>query len=156
MGGRGSGVTRKRTTLPKRVRPGWLKRMDQRSRVARGLHDRLHQIGDDMGGADNMPALARSLTERFVHVEALVQQHEQAAREGKPFDTQAYLALLDRVVRIASTLGLERRARPVPNLHEYMAAKASTRPATDRITQGASTPPAPLDASPVGREGDTP
>jgi hypothetical protein len=124
MGGRMSGTSRKRRTLPRVARPGWLKRMDQRSRIARALHDRLALIGDDLGGLDAMSGLTRSVLERFVHVEALLQQHEQSAREGKAFDMQAYLALYDRVLRTASTLGFERRKRGITPFSE----RASLQP----------------------------
>lgn len=123
MGGPSSGVSRKRSVLPRRARPGWLRRMDQRSRVARALHDRLLVIGDDLGGLAELSGIQRSLLDRFLHAEALAAQIEERARNGEPFDTGQYLAIVDRVLRLGSTLGLQRKAKRVPTLAERLAAE---------------------------------
>jgi hypothetical protein len=47
-------------------------------------------------------------------------QHETRVREGQPLDLQSYLALLDRLSRLATTIGLERRAKRLPSLQEYL------------------------------------
>lgn len=98
--------------------------MDQRSRVARALHERLAVIGDDLGGIDQMSGIQRSLLERFIHAEALAVEIEDRARKGEPFDTGQYLTIVDRVLRIGQTLGLHRKAKQVPTLAERLAAEA--------------------------------
>jgi hypothetical protein len=102
--------------------------MDQRSRVARALHDRLQAIGADFGGLDELSALQRSLLERAVHVEGLIEQHEARIRQGGEFNPADYLALLDRLVRLSVTLGIERRAKPLQDLRTYLASKAAPAP----------------------------
>lgn len=122
MGGKGSGVSRKRRfVVPRAVRPGWLKRMDQRSQLARALNERLAVIGEDLGGLAELSGIQRSLLERFIHAEALVQEIEDRARKGEPFNTGQYLAITDRVLRIGQTLGLHRKAKRVPTLAERLA-----------------------------------
>lgn len=123
VGGPTSGVSKKRTVVPRAARPGWLQRMDQRSRVARALHDRLAVIGDDLGGLTELTGIQRSLLDRFVHAEALATQIEDRARAGEPFDTGQYLAVVDRVLRLGQALGLQRKAKRVPTLAERLGAE---------------------------------
>jgi len=94
--------------------------MDQRSRIARALHERLAVIGDDLGGLPELSGIQRSLLDRFVHAEALAAQIEERARKGEPFDTGQYLAVVDRVLRLGQTLGLHRKAKRVPTLAERL------------------------------------
>jgi hypothetical protein len=124
MGGKNSGVSRKRRTLPKHARPGWLTRMDQRSAPARAMHESLLAVGDQLGGDENITPIARMLLTRLIHADALAQTIEETAREGKAIDVGQYLAITDRVQRLGTALGLARRAKPVENLHGYMARKA--------------------------------
>jgi len=121
VGGPTSGVSKKRTAVPRAAQPGWLKRMDQRSRVARALHERLAIIGEDLGGLDQLSGIQRSLLERFLHAEALAAELEERARNGQPFDVGRYLAITDRVVRLAHSLGLQRRPRNAKTLAEVLA-----------------------------------
>jgi hypothetical protein len=95
--------------------------MDQRSRVARALHDRLAVIGDDLGGLGELSGIQRSLLDRFIHVEALATQIEDRARAGESFDTGQYLAVVDRVLRLGMALGVSRKAKRVPTLAEVLA-----------------------------------
>lgn len=118
MGGPGSGVSRKRTTVPAAAQPGWLRRMDRRSRDARALSTRLATIGEDLGGLDQLSGIQRSLLERFIHAEALAVRIEENARTGKAFDSAQYLAVVDRVLRLGQALGLHRKAKRVPSLRE--------------------------------------
>lgn len=120
MGAKGSGTSRKRVTVPKYARPGWLRRMDQRSRTARALSTRLVGIADDLGGLDHLSGIQRSLLERFIHAEALAVNLEENARDGTEFDIGHYLAVVDRVVRLGQTLGLTRVAKRVPSLQELL------------------------------------
>lgn len=128
MGGQGSGqrpgggqLKPHRAQLPRKLRPGWLKRMDQRSRIAQTLHARLAEIGGDLGGIEDLTGIQRSLLERFIHAEALAAQIEERARDGCEFDVSQYLAIADRVLRIGQTLGLHRKAKRVPSLAEKLA-----------------------------------
>jgi hypothetical protein len=103
--------------------------MDQRSSLARQLHSRLLGISDDQGGSEAMSVIARSLAERYVHAEALAVAIEARAAAGEQFDTPQYLAILDRLARLGQALGLERKARPVQSLAEYIAAHPDRPPA---------------------------
>lgn len=125
MGGANSGKSRKRRTLPKSARPGWLTKMDQRSAPARAMQEALIAVGDQLGGEENITPIARMLLTRLIHADALAQTIEETARDGKAIDVSQYLAITDRVVRLGNALGLSRRAKPVQDLHAYMAAQAA-------------------------------
>ncbi len=127
MGGKGSGqqtsVRAKR--LPRTLRPGWMKRMDQRFRVARQLNERLAGVGTDLGGLEQLTTIERAMVERFIHTDALASQIEERARSGQAFDVGQYLTVVDRVLRIGQVLGTQRRARPLPRALEYAAQVAA-------------------------------
>ncbi len=117
------GQSRKRTTLPARVRPGWLKRGDGRTQIFRALHERLAQLSEQYGGVENLSPVERSLVERFIHVEALAGQSEAKLRDGKHIDVGSYLSSVDRLHSLAKTMGLKRRSAPVVPLSERLADK---------------------------------
>jgi hypothetical protein len=123
MGGKRSGISRKRVTLPSRARPAWLRKLDQRCELARTLNARLAAVADQLGGADVMTPIEQSLAERWVHLEGMAQRHEVAARDGRAFDLTAYLNIVARLHRLSVTLGTNRRARPAPSLAEYLRSK---------------------------------
>lgn len=122
MSGQGRLAPRK-ARLPRQMRPGWLRRMDQRTLVAKSLHERLAGIAADMGGMDSLSCIQHSLLERFIHTEAVAAQIEERARNGEEFDLGQYLAVVDRVQRLGATLGLHRIARKVPTLQEYLSSQ---------------------------------
>ena len=115
----------RKAKLPRHLRPGWLKRMDQRLSQAKQLNERMAGIGNDLGGLDNLSAIENVLVEKLVHVNALASQIEERARAGQPFDVNQYLCVVDRVLRLGQVLGTQRRARPVPRALEYAAQVAA-------------------------------
>lgn len=124
VGGKGSGGARpvnpRKAQLPAKYRPGWLKRMDQRSEIARALNGRLIEITQQLGGFDDLSPMELSLIDRWIHIEAMASQFELRVREQqmKPAEVPTYLALVDRLHGIGKSLGLRRKARRVPTLRE--------------------------------------
>lgn len=111
VGGTNSGRSRKRRTLPKSARPGWLTKMDQRSAPARAMQEALIAVGDQLGGDENITPIERMLMTRLIHSDALAQTIECNARDGKAIDIGQYMAITDRVVRVGVALGIDRRTR---------------------------------------------
>lgn len=128
MGGKGSGTSRKRKTLPRQFRPGALLKADQRRREIRAAASRLHAIHSDQGGVSEMPATLQSLAERYVFCEAKLMELESAALEGTPLDVARYVSLATVYVRLADRLGYQRRQRRV-TLADYIAANSDQKPA---------------------------
>jgi hypothetical protein len=122
MGSKNSGrMAREKSVLPTKVRPGWLRKLDQRSVIARTLLVRLSQITDHLGGVDNISAIEQSLLERFIHVEAIACAMEGEMRDGKPIHVPEYMSAVDRLHGLGRTLGLKRRARDLPSLAQIKA-----------------------------------
>jgi hypothetical protein len=124
MGGKGSGkLNPRKATLPRRMRPGWLKRMDQRSLVARGLLMRLSEVTVQLTGDTDPNALSpieRSLAERWIHIEAMAMAMEIDLRAGTPIEVPSYLSAVDRLHSIGKTLGLKRKAKAVRSLAQLV------------------------------------
>lgn len=88
------------------------------------------EITSDLGGA--LSTLQADILERYLVASALLGWMEDrllsegviTAKGQKRALFGAYALQLDRVVRLATTLGLERRARPVPTLAQTLARRA--------------------------------
>jgi len=150
MGGPGSGVSKKRKTLPRQFRRGAIAKADQRAREVRVYVDRLRQLHEDQGGESQLPATLHSVAERFVFTESIVAKIEAAAWNGGAVEYERYFAAVTTLLRLADRLGYQRRARPLPSLHEYLRSKTEheppsspTEPATCLLT-GSSSPGASL------------
>jgi hypothetical protein len=125
MGNSNSGTSNKPRDLAK-VRPSRIEDMDQRTNAARLPLARERQVAvDQFGGMENLSPIQASLLRRWVHCEGLLAAMEADAVAGVEIDTGRYCALVDRLHGIGKTLGLERRAKPVENLQQYMARKAA-------------------------------
>lgn len=65
------------------------------------------------------------LCERLAAVSAMIEEIEGNYVAGKKIDTDAYLAMVNTAVRLSNTLGLNRRAKSVPDLGEYINGRRS-------------------------------
>ncbi len=107
------------------------RRIEEESRAE--LAERRQVIVADLGGLDQLSTIAIDVLERYLVAAALLGWMEDrlivegvVTTKGKRRSIhRAYLAQLDRVVRLASMLGLERRAQAVPSVEEYVRAKAA-------------------------------
>jgi hypothetical protein len=127
MGGHLSGRSKKRRML----RPGAdpLRGIDRRAAVAQAFLRRSQQLHADLG--DDVPVVLGAVVTRFCFLEGRVQAVEAAALAGQQVDLPLYLSMVQTLTRLADRLGYVRRARPVPSIREYLAAKAAERPAVE-------------------------
>ena len=103
--------------MPKRYRPGVIKRMDQRSVIARELQGDFDAVADvHRGGVENLTPLDCMLIESLVFANAWRRRMEEAAINTKTLDVPKYVALIDRVHGIAKTIGLKRAMKDIPSL----------------------------------------
>ncbi|ABI56416.1 hypothetical protein ACN2MM_05970 [Alkalilimnicola ehrlichii MLHE-1] len=114
----------KHQDIPKQYRPGWLESLDGRYGLARELRARFDEVCNDLGGADRLSYMQRSLVERGLWLEYWLAQQEQALSKGGDFDVGKWVQAANSLQGIYSRLGLERRQRDVPDLAQYLAAKA--------------------------------
>lgn len=107
--------------IPEKYTPGYLNALDGRLGVAQVMRERYRAYTDDLGGADRLSYAQRSLVERALWLEYwLAQQEEQLAR-GQDFDIGKWVQAANALQGILTKLGLNRVARDVPSLHEYLA-----------------------------------
>ena len=113
-------------TPPKNFNTGWLSELDGRTAIAQEMRERFRAFTDDLGGADTLSYAKRSLVERALWLEFWLAQQEQALAGGSDFDVGKWTQAANALQGILSKLGLDRRAKDVPSLNEYLARKAST------------------------------
>ena len=111
---------------PKTFNTGWLSELDGRTAIAQEMRERFRAFTDDLGGADTLSYAKRSLVERALWLEFWLAQQEQALAGGSDFDVGKWTQAANALQGILSKLGLDRQAKDVPSLNEYLARKAST------------------------------
>lgn len=84
------------------------------------LSEKRAAIEQDLGGADALTELQRDLIARYVQMELVAERLASTvvaapltAKGAKRAALSAFLAVTDRQQRLAMTLGLERRSRPI-------------------------------------------
>lgn len=118
------GRPRKTAVIPEKSAPGWLASLDGRTSVAQDMGVRFDEICRDLGGADRLSYMQRSLIERALWIEYWLASQERELAEGREVDTGRYVQAANGLQGIFNRLGLERRARDVtPDLATYIAGK---------------------------------
>lgn len=111
---------------PDRFIQGWLNALDGRTAVAQVMRERYRIFTDDLGGANGLSYAQRSLVERALWLEYWLANQEQTLAGGQgEFDVGKWVQAANSLQGILTKLGLERKARDVPNLADYLNQKAS-------------------------------
>jgi hypothetical protein len=113
--------------VPDRFRVGWLDALDGRLSLARDLRNRFTEVCDDLGGADCLSYMQRSLIERGLWLEYWLATQEREMASGEQFDVGRWVQAANSLQGIYSKLGLERKARDVPDLASYLAKRANEK-----------------------------
>ena len=114
----------KNKTVPERFTPQWLQSLDGRTAIAQEMRRRFDEVATDLGGADRLSYLERSLVSRYLWAEFWIQQQEREIAEGREVDVGRYTQAVNSATGLANKLGLQRKAREAPSLSEYLKAKA--------------------------------
>jgi hypothetical protein len=128
--------TKLKAGLPAGYRAGWLEKLDRRTRVARTIMQRIAILASDAGGADVLSHAQQSLIKRAVFLEAITESHELRFAAGEQIDVGAYTQALNSMLGVYRILGIERRARNVPNLSDYLRQREGDRAASQPIVEG--------------------
>lgn len=112
-----------RDTLPAEFRPRFLDTLDGRTQTAKVLRQRLAEIQDDLGGEGALSYAKRSLARRAVWLEAWLETQEANAAEGGEINIGQQVQAVNSLIGLLKTLGLERKARDIPSLRDYMEAR---------------------------------
>lgn len=109
--------------IPENYTPGYLDDLDGRLAVAQVMRERYRQLTDDLGGRDQLSYAQRSLVERALWLEYWLAQQEQSLARGTDFDVGKWVQAANSLQGLLTKLGLERKARDVLNLQDYLKAK---------------------------------
>ena len=102
--------------------------LPEQAEARAALAEQRKAIEDDLGGADALSALTRDLVGRYVELRLVCEflAHQLATvgpltgKGRQRAALTAYLAVVDRLNRLAVSLGLERKAKRVPTLAEVL------------------------------------
>ncbi len=108
-------------TMPDRFTPGFLQALDRRSVLYQAVRKSFNQAVDDLGGESNLSHARIVLIERFCFGECLAQNLE-AAIIAKPQErlVARWLSVTKALAALAVRIGLERSAKSVINLQDYV------------------------------------
>jgi hypothetical protein len=101
---------RHRATKPRLLNPHAL---DQRSTAARMFGRLVADIESDLGGRDHLSAIEHALVEAYAGAALVLDNLNARLLRGEPIDIGAYAQITSSMVRVATRLGIRRRARDV-------------------------------------------
>lgn len=109
-------------------------RLDMRSEAGQAIKRLQTRLETDLGGADNLSTQERLIVDRIVKKALIVEALESYAlsrrtifkRNGELIGClgRHYLSYTEALRRDLQALGLQRRAKDVPNLQDYLQARA--------------------------------
>jgi len=111
--------------IPNKYSPGYLDNLDGRLAVATVMRERYRAFTDDLGGSDSLSYAKRSLVERALWLEYWLAEQEQALAKGQDFDVGKWTQAANALQGILTKLGLDRQAKDVPHLHDYLKQRAN-------------------------------
>lgn len=109
---------------PERYSPDWLTSLDGRTQVAQVLKQRQQELCDDLGGLTQLSYQQRALVDRALFLEYHLQQEEMKLATGQEFDSGRWVQSCNALLGVFRTLGLQRQAKTLPALQQYMRGKA--------------------------------
>jgi hypothetical protein len=108
-------------SIPERYTPDFMDRLDRRTVLGRAVFDRHEAVTTDLGGAEALSTVTRSLVRQFIWFDVFIEGMACRAASGEEVDIGAWTQLTNTWLGLARLLGLERRARPAESLRSLMA-----------------------------------
>ncbi|WP_026148105.1 hypothetical protein [Thioalkalivibrio sp. HL-Eb18] len=105
---------------PSRYSSGWIDKLDGRTRLAQAARERLDALQADLGGADALSYQRQSICKRVVWLEVQIEQREAALARGEEIDEARHANNINTLTGLLKAIGLDRKARDVPSLSEYL------------------------------------
>ena len=109
---------------PDKFSSGWLNELDGRTGIAQAMRERYRVFTNDLGGLSRLSYAQRSLVERALWLEYWLATQEQSLATGEDFDVGKWVQATNSLQGILSKLGLNRVAKNVPDIGEYLRGKA--------------------------------
>jgi hypothetical protein len=98
--------------------------IDQRGPLVRRLKDLINDHVSDLGGTDNISHSERALVHRASMMVLLAETIETkfilSDLKIKPYELTDYVKAVGALRRVLATLGLQRRAKSIPSLKDYI------------------------------------
>ncbi|MCK7548490.1 hypothetical protein ACFQGA_11490 [Marinobacter koreensis] len=113
----------KNSEIPPTYSPDWLQRLDGRTRLAQAVNQRYQDLTTDLGGNESLSYQRRSLCKQVVWMEAIIEQQHAALSRGEEIDQGKLTQATNTLIGLLKTIGLDRVARDIPNLQDYLKAK---------------------------------
>lgn len=113
----------KRGTRPKRAKNPLLTRdtLDGRTQAAKYFDELTNAIENDLGGHDQLSAIERTLVQGYVGACVTLQHLNVKLALGQEIDLSQHAMAVSAMVRVASRLGLSRRAKNIgPTLSDLL------------------------------------
>lgn len=107
-------------TPPARYNQGWLADLDGRTTIGQQMAELWQQMTDDLGGADRLSLAQQMLIERSLWLHHWLRQQELSLASGGEFDVGKHAAATNSLQGVLAKLGIERRARDVGDLADYL------------------------------------
>lgn len=111
--------------IPDKFAPGYIDKLDGRTAIAVDMRARWQALTADLGGADRLSYAQRSLVERALWIEHWIALQERVLADGGEADTGRMTQATNSLLGLYRTLGLERRAKDVTTLADYIAGRAN-------------------------------
>ena len=118
-----------RKEVPSQFRRGWLDELDGRLGLARDIRGRFDEIAADLGGIEALSYARRSLIERALWIEYWLAQQERELADGRleGFDAGKYVQAVNGLQGVLAKVGLDRVARRVPSMSEFLQRREADR-----------------------------
>jgi hypothetical protein len=101
--------------------------VDGRTAGARRYADLASALVQDAGGIERCSEARLQLIRRFAAASVLAEQLEARLANGESIDVAEHAALASTLVRLASRIGIDRRAKTVvPTVQDYIEGRAAT------------------------------
>jgi hypothetical protein len=110
--------TNRRQKLPQITRDS----LDGRTKIAHEYDSIVDGISADLGGADRLSVIQRTLIEAYAGVCCVLNDLNSRALQGEPFDLLQYATAVSTLTRVANKLGTKRQPRDItpPGVADYL------------------------------------
>lgn len=106
-----------------RLRLATLDQLDGRTSAARAARDLIADLESDLGGSDAVTTAEKQIIQRIAITGAILEDLEAQWLASGQIDMTVYLPLANMQRRHLESIGLQRRAKPVESLSEYLRKK---------------------------------
>jgi hypothetical protein len=124
MAGKPGQKSTKALVPPKEYRKSRIDQLDGRYRAVRELKRRERALAADLGG--DLSVQQACIVARIVCLQSWIENVEQKLIAGQPVNETLWFSALNCLTGLLSRIGIQRRARPIKSLQEYLQEKPTS------------------------------